>query len=95
MSDEVYSRVIHYDELKDIQVRVGVNVFRDIEYLFVRKYYRDFEGEWKPSNEGVNMPLDLNNSRELFAGLLEILSLGESKQTIIDHFRELIENTYE
>jgi hypothetical protein len=95
MSDEVYSRVVHYDEVKDIQVRVGVNVFREVEYLFLRKYYRNFEGEWAPSNEGVNMPLDLNNSRELFAGLLEILSLAESKQIIVDHFKELIETTYQ
>lgn len=94
MSDEVYSRVIHYDEVKDIQVRVGINIFREVEYLFVRKYYRNFEGEWAPSNEGVNMPLDLNNSKQLFAGLLEILSLAESKQMIIDNFKELIEETY-
>jgi hypothetical protein len=94
MSDEIYSRVIHYDEAKDIQVRVGINEFRDVEYLFVRKYYRNFEGEWAASNEGVNMPLDLNNSKELFAGLLEILSLAESKQMIVDHFKDLIEATY-
>lgn len=94
MSDEIYSRLVHYDEAKDIQVRVGVNEFRGVEYLFLRKYYRDFEGDFKPSTEGVNMPLDLHNARELFAGLVEILSLGESKPIIIEHFRELIEATY-
>lgn len=95
MSDEIYTRLVHYDENKDIQVRVGVNEFRGVEYLFLRKYYRNFEGEWAPSNEGVNMPLDLNNSRELFTGLVEILSLAESKQVIKDHFKELLEDIYQ
>lgn len=94
MSDEIFSRIIHYDEVKDIQVRLGINEFRGVEYLFLRKYYQDFEGDWKPSNEGVNMPLDLNNAKELFTGLVEILSLAESKQIIIDHFKELIEEIY-
>lgn len=95
MSDEIYSRIVHVDEDKNLQVRIGVNEFRGVEYLFVRKYYQDFDGEWKPSKEGVNMPLDLYNSREMFAGLVEILSLGESKPIIIEHFRELIEATYQ
>lgn len=95
MSDEVYSRVVYFDETKDIQVRLGINEFRNVEYLFLRKYYRDFDGEFKPSNEGVNMPLGIENSREMFAGLVEILSLAESKQIIIDNFKELIEATYQ
>lgn len=95
MADDVYSRVIYFDEVKDIQVRLGINIFRDVEYLFLRKYYRDFDGEWKPSNEGVNMPLGLENSREMFAGLVEILSLAESKPIIIEHFKDLIEETYQ
>ena len=92
---EVYSRIVYWDEEKDIQVRLGINMFREVEYLFLRKYYKDYEGEWRPSKDGVNMPLGLENSRELFAGLVEILSLAESKQIIIDHFRDLIEDTYQ
>jgi len=65
MSDEVYSRIIYYDEVKDIQVRLGINEFRGVEYLFLRKYYRDFEGDFRPSNEGVNMPLGIENSKEM------------------------------
>ena len=94
MSDEIYSRVVYYDEIKDIQVRLGINEFRGVEYLFLRKYYRDFDGEFKASKEGVNMPLGIENSREMFAGLVEILSLAESKQIIVDNFKELIEATY-
>jgi hypothetical protein len=54
----------------------------------------DFDEEWKPTPEGVAMPLDLSNSRELFAGLTEILSLAESKSLIEDNFMDLIDDIY-
>lgn len=94
MSDE-YSRIIHYDEVKQTQVRLTINTFRDVEYLHMRKYYRDFHDEWLPTPEGVSMPLDISNSRELFAGLVEILSLAESKELIEEHFLDLIKDVYQ
>lgn len=92
MADDVYYRVIH--ETPDKQIRLVINEFRDIEYLHLREYYLDFDEVWLPSNKGVSMPLTLENSKELFAGLLEILSLGESKELILETFKELIEETY-
>ncbi len=91
---EAYSRVIHYDEVKEIQVRLTINTFRGVEYIHLRKYYMDFNEEWKPTPEGVAMPLDLSNSKELFIGLTEILSLAESKELIKEHFSDLIEDLY-
>jgi len=91
---EVYERVIHYDEAKHIQVKLIVSTFRGVEYLGIRKYYLDFDEEWKPSNEGISIPLDLNNSKELFIGLTEILSLAESKQVIADTFKDIIDIIY-
>jgi len=91
---EAYSRVIHYDTVKEVQIRLTVNTFRGVEYLHLRKYYMDFDEEWKPTPEGVAMPLDLSNSRELFAGLTEILSLAESKSLIEDNFMDLIDEIY-
>lgn len=91
---EAYSRVIHYDEVKEVQVRLTINTFRGVEYLHLRKYYMDFNEEWKPTPDGVAMPLDFSNSRELFSGLVEILSLAESKQLIEEHFSDLIEDIY-
>jgi len=91
---EMYERVIHYDEEKEVQVRLIVSSFRGIEYLHLRKYYLDFNEEWKPTPEGVAMPLDFNNSRELFVGLTEILSLAESKEIIEEQFQDLINNLY-
>ena len=91
---EMYEKVIHYDEEKEVQVRLTVSTFRGTEYLHLRKYYLDFNEEWKPTPEGVAMPLDFNNSRELFVGLTEILSLAESKEIIEEQFQDLIDNLY-
>ena len=92
--DTEYERIIHEDELKQNQVRLTVNVFRGVEYMHLRKYYMDFNEEWKPSNEGIALPLDFNNCRELFAGLVEILSLAESKDIIESQFRDLLDTIY-
>ena len=91
---EEYSRIIHYDTVKEQQVRLTINTFRGIEYMHLRKYYLDFEEEWKPTQEGIAMPLDFDNSRELFSGLIEILSLAESKTVIEEHFLDLIKDLY-
>ena len=40
---EVYEKIIHYDEAKEIQVRLTISTFRGVEYLGVRKYYLDFD----------------------------------------------------
>jgi len=91
---ELYERVIHYDTEREIQVRLAIKEFRGIEYLHLRKYYLSFDEEWCPSSEGISMPLDFNNSRELFSGLVEILSLAESKEIIEEHFLDLLEDVY-
>ncbi len=90
----VYEHVIHYDEEKQTQIRVVVSTFHGIEYLHIRKYYMDFDEEWKPTPDGIAMPIDFNNTRELFRALTEILSLAESKQIIEENFRDLIKSIY-
>ena len=91
---EEYSKIIHYDEAKEIQVRLTINTFRGIEYLHLRKYYLDFEEEWKPTPEGIAMPIDFDNSRNLFEALVEILSLAESKEIIEEQFKDLLKDLY-
>ena len=93
--EPLYEKLIHFDEVKQIQIKLTINTFHGIEYLHLRKYYLDFyTEEWCPSSEGVSMPLDFNNSKELFTGLIEILSLAESKEIIEDQFKDLIQNIY-
>ena len=93
-AENIYERIIHFDEVKGHQVRLTLNEFRGIEYLHLRKYYQDFDEEWKPSSEGIAMPIDLANSRELFSGLVEILSLAEGRAVIEEHFSDLIKELY-
>ena len=91
-SPTVYERVIREGDTE--QVRIVINTFRDIEYISLRKYYLDFDEEWLPSKEGITMPLDLDNSRELFVGLVEILSLAESKNILEEEFKEILDEIY-
>ena len=92
---EVYSRIIHDSEDGLEQIRLTVNTFREVEYLHLRKYYLDFEGDFKPSKDGVAMKLDFNNSKSLFEGLVEILSLAESKNILETHFKDILDEIYQ
>ena len=76
------------------QVRLVISHFRGVEYISLRKYYLDFDEEWKPSNQGITMPIDFENTRNLFEGLVEILSLAESKAILEEQFKDLLDNIY-
>ena len=67
----VYEKLIHYNEEKHERVYLTVNSFRNTEYLHIRKYYLDFDEEWKPTKDGIAIPIDFNNSKALFEGLVE------------------------
>ena len=41
------------------------------------------------------MSIDFDNTRELFQGLVEIISLAESKEILEREFADLIHNTYQ
>ena len=91
---EMYERIIHHDTEKHIQIRLTVSTFRGVEYISLRKYYLDFHEEWKPTPDGISMPITIENSKELFIGLTEILSLAESKSIIEEEFKEIISDLY-
>ena len=40
------------------------------------------------------MPVDLENVQELFRGLVEILSLAESKSILESEFKEILDEIY-
>ena len=92
--NDVYERIIYENPDKETQYRLVVSAFRGIEYLHLRKYYLDFEGEYKATKEGACIPFQLNNISNLFAALVEILSLAESKSEILKHFEEQIRDLY-
>lgn len=88
----IYEKVIQ--ETEHEQIRLVINTFRDTEYISLRKYYLDFDEEWKPSNQGITIPIDMENTRNLFQGLVEILSLAESKAIIEENFKDLLDEIY-
>ena len=87
-----YERVTNEKDTE--QLRLVINTFRGVEYLSLRKYYLDFDEEWLPSKEGISMPLDIENAQELFTGLVEILSLAESKSILEEEFKEILDQIY-
>ena len=91
---EVYEKLISENADGTEQVKLTINEFRGVEYMHLRKYYLDFEGDFKPSKDGVAMPLDFQNSRALFEGLVEILSLAEAKGILESQFKDILDKTY-
>jgi hypothetical protein len=91
---ELYEKVISENEEGTEQVKLTINTFYDTEYLHLRKYYLDFDGDFKPSKDGIAMKLDFNNSKGLFEGLVEILSLAESKSILETHFTDILDEIY-
>ena len=90
----LYEKLIHYNEAKQEKVYLSINTFREVEYLSIRKYYLDFDETWKPTREGVSMVLDFENSRALFEGLVEILSLSEVKGILETYFKVTLDDLY-
>ncbi len=78
---ELYEKVISENEEGTEKVKLTINTFYDTEYLHLRKYYLDFDGDFKPAKDGIAMKLDFNNSKGLFEGLVEILSLAAVSYT--------------
>ena len=90
----VYEKLIHYNEEKHERVYLTVNSFRNTEYLHIRKYYLDFDEEWKPTRNVITMKVDFQNTRRLFEGLVDILSLAESKSVLEEQFKEQLDEIY-
>ena len=91
---EVYEKIVSENDEGTEQVRLTVNEFRGTEYLHLRKYYLDFEGDFKPSKDGVALRLDFENSKSLFEGLVEILSLADAKGILETHFKDILDKIY-
>ena len=89
---ELYSIIIHQADAH--QIRMTVSEWNDVEYLHIRKYYLDFEGEWLPSKDGISMPLNLENANQLLTGLVDILADAESKEILEKHFKESLDKLY-
>lgn len=78
MDDNIeYSKVIEEFHEKGYQVRLVVNIFRDVTYVQLRKYFLSYEGEWVPSKEGISIPVTIENLTSLLDGLIDICTQAE------------------
>ena len=90
----LYEKLVHYNEARHEKIYLTVNTFRDVEYISLRKYFQDFDEEWKPTKDGIAIPIDFNNSKALFEGLVEILSISEVKSVLETHFKDVLDKIY-
>ena len=44
---DIYEKIVSENETGTEQVRLTINEFRGVEYIHLRKYYLDFEGDFK------------------------------------------------
>lgn len=92
MSDVHYEKVISQNDEKASQLRLVLSVFKDVEYLHLRKYFLDYEGEWVPTKEGVSFPATIQSIYSLVDGLLEICANAEGVDAIEQHFADRIKS---
>jgi hypothetical protein len=60
-SEVLYERIIHENEVKAFQLRLVLNEFREKQYLHLRKYFQNFDGDWVPTKEGASMEASIQN----------------------------------
>lgn len=84
----LYEKIISENLEKGKQLRLVVSEFREVQYLHLRVYYLDYEGEWIPTKEGASMPATLAGIYALLDGLIDICSKEESKDAINTHFAQ-------
>jgi hypothetical protein len=92
MSDTtLYEKVLSENLEKGKQLRLVINEFRDVQYLHLRTYYLDYEGEWRPTKEGASMPATISSIYALLDGLIEVCSFEETIDSITQHFGQKID----
>ena len=84
-SEVLYEKILWEDEAKGFQLRLVVNVFREVQYIHIRKYFLSFEDGFIPSKEGVSMPASIQNIFALLDGLMDIVSHEESIDLITEY----------
>lgn len=73
-SEVLFSRDIAFNDIDNTLLKVVVTDFRDKEYLSIREYYQDFDGDWYPSAKGVTIPLSLTLATNLNKAFTELLT---------------------
>lgn len=89
MSDS-YEKLIYENLDKGYQYRLTYSVFRDVEYVHLRKYFLTYEGDFLPSKEGASIPATIQNTYSMLDGLLDIVSQQEGWDTVKQYLKSKI-----
>lgn len=89
-SEILYEKIISENEAKGEQLRLVVNIFREVQYIHIRKYFLSFEDGYIPSREGISIPASIQNIFALLDGLMEICSYEENLDLISKYFSDKI-----
>jgi hypothetical protein len=54
----VAEKEVFIEKREGERIRIGFNEFEDREYIDIRQYYENEEGEWRPTKKGVTLPTD-------------------------------------
>ena len=74
---DLVDEILIVNQDKGIQYRFTISEFRGKNYIGIREWYQDFEGDFAPSNNGVTLPYDLQTTSRLFSALANVLSKAE------------------
>jgi len=100
VDEEILSTVLSENTETFEQIRLTVNEFREVQYLHIRKYYLDYDGEYKPTKKGLAIPISIDTIANLYNGLVELLAKSDVLEVLLEHsditkLREIIEKIEE
>lgn len=70
-------KILFQKEDGSFQWRVGLSEYKNIDYLYFRKWYESYDEGFLPSDEGFNIPLDTEEVKTLIEVLSQFLSKTE------------------
>ncbi len=60
------------------RIHVRISEFKDRDYLDIRNYYEDENGEWKPTRKGIAIPVEFYD--ELVASIAAAKDIIETRK---------------
>jgi len=63
-----------------LEIRISFSSFKDREFVDVREWYLSREtGEWKPSQKGFTLPIEVETIEDVRDGLTAVIALLEER----------------
>lgn len=81
---ELFDVSICIDEKKETKYVLSISEFRDKKYISIRKWFKDYTGEFRATSEGVTFPYTLSSTQSLYWALTAILSDSETLHQVVE-----------